>query len=195
MHSLVLADGTRESEISTASTPIIVTREIEPDFEVHIKDADYVVSDAIINPVTKENIRTYILKENTNVSFSFLNVNVDLVSVIISNFYYRTIKNKTFKIRCFDQIYYNDTDIEILPERTYKILSVTRKLPSCLFITELHYKENQKNEKIDKIAQIAFKIVTEKEFTMYDQLARVINKNKIKEKNDNGTIKRPKKVD
>lgn len=147
------------------------------------------LTNAVIDPFTKSNIYTYIVKENVSVSFNLVNTNMMPREALLKLFYYRTIKNKSVKIRCLDTLYLGGNDISIVPDDAYSILKATNRLNGCIFIFNFEYKLADKDGKIyDKSIQYAFKIVSEREFRMYKDMEEF---NAIKAYND--SIIRPKK--
>ena len=92
---------------------------------------------------------------------------------LLKLFYYRTIKNKSVKIRCLDTLYLGGNDISIVPDDAYSILKATNRLNGCIFIFNFEYKLADKDGKIyDKSIQYAFKIVSDREFRMYKAWTR-----------------------
>ena len=67
---------------------------IDDDITVNLKNNEYVLTNAVIDPVTKNNISTYIVKDNVPISFNLVNNDILRENVHILNFYYRTYKNK-----------------------------------------------------------------------------------------------------
>ena len=46
---------------------------IDDDITVNLKNNEYVLTNAVINPVTNNNISTYIVKDNVPISFNLVN--------------------------------------------------------------------------------------------------------------------------
>lgn len=143
----------------------------------------------MIDPFTKDNIFTYIVKENVPISFNLVNVKMNPRQAILRNFYYRTVRNKNIKIRCLDTIYFGGNKINIVPNEAFSVLKATNRLNGCIFIFQFEYDLVENNKINNKVMQFAFKIVSEKEYKMYEDMEIF---NKIKEKNEK--IIRPKKV-
>ena len=144
----------------------------------------------MIDPFTKSNIYTYIVREHVPISFNLVNTNMSPRQALLRIFYYRTIKNKNIKIRCLDTIYVGGKDISIVPEDAFTVLKATNRLNSCIFIFNFEYKVVNKDKQIaDKSVQYAFKIVSEREFKMYKDMEEF---NAVKAYND--SIIRPKKL-
>lgn len=115
--------------------------------------------------------------------------------VSLRNFYYRKIRNKNTLIRCCDMVYPSGKLITVVPSRTYNRLLSKNRLGSCLIIIRLEYdiKAIQfgpvtNDERVNKFAEFAFKIVSEDEFNMYKKMEE---EKKIKD--ESGEITRPKK--
>lgn len=158
------------------------------DITINFKNNDYVLTNAVIDPFSKNNIYTYIVKENVPVSFNLVNVNVSPRQALLKIFYYRTIKNKNIKIRCLDTFYAGGHDISIVPDAAYSVLKATNRLNGCLFIFQFEYTMVGEEDKIeDKTIQYAFKIVSDREYNMYKEMEEF---NAIKAHND--SIVRPK---
>lgn len=154
-----------------------------------MKSDDYVLTNAVIDPFTKNNIFTYIVKENVPVSFNLVNSNMNPRQALLKIFYYRTIKNKNIKVRCLDTLYAGGTDMSIVPDAAFNVLKVTNRLNGCLFIFQFEYKVVGEDDKIeDKMLQYAFKIVSDREYNMYKEMEEF---NAVKAHND--SIIRPKK--
>ena len=147
------------------------------------------MTNAVIDPFTKNNIFTYIVKENVPISFNLVNSKMDPRQALLKIFYYRTIKNKHIKIRCLDTIYAGGNDISIVPDAAFSVLKATNRLNGCLFIFQFEYKMVEDDGKIaDKTLQYAFKIVSDREYNMYKEMEEF---NAVKAHND--SIIRPKK--
>ena len=160
------------------------------DITINLKDNDYVLTNAVIDPFTKSNIYTYIVKENVSISFNLVNTNMDPRQALLKLYYYRTIKNKSLKIRCLDTFYSGGNDISIVPDSAFSILKATNRLNGCIFIFNFEYKIVDKDGKIlDKSIQYAFKIVSDREYKMYKDMEAF---NAAKAYND--SIIRPKKT-
>lgn len=169
---------------------------IEDDITVNLKDSEYVLTNAVIDPVTKNNISTYIVKSNVPISFNLANADINRESVKILNFYYRNYKNKNLIIRCFEGVYTGGTDVNVIPMQTYDYLTTKKKLNNCLIMYKLNYDVKPiqfgptKNEDvINKSVEFAFKIVSDEEFDMYKKM----EEEKEIVTNDEGVIKRPRK--
>lgn len=148
------------------------------------------MTNAVIDPSTKNNIYTYIVKENVPISFNLVSTQMDPRQALLRIFYYRNIKNKNVKIRCLDTIYFGGNDIKIVPEAVFSILKATNRLHSCIFIFNFEYKVvDDSNQIVDKTLQYAFKIVSDREYKMYKDMEEF---NAAKAYND--SIIRPKKV-
>ena len=147
------------------------------------------MTNAVIDPFSKNNIYTYIVKENVPISFNLVNSKMSPRQALLKIFYYRTIKNKHIKIRCLDTFYAGGNDISIVPDAAFSVLKATNRLNGCLFIFQFEYKMVGEDEKIeDKTLQYAFKIVSDREYNMYKEMEEF---NRIKAHND--SIIRPKK--
>lgn len=143
----------------------------------------------MIDPFTKSNIYTYIVKENVPISFNLVNNKMNPRQALLKIFYYRTLKNKSIKIRCLDTIYNGGNDISIVPDATFSVLKATNRLNGCIFVFNFDYKMVENGGNItDKSLQYAFKIVSEREYKMYKDMEEF---NAIKMYND--SIIRPKK--
>lgn len=168
---------------------------IEDDITVNLKDNEYVLTDAVINPVTKNNISTYMVKNNVPISFNLANADINRDSVHLQNYYYRTYKNKNLTIRCFDGIYVGGKDVNVLPSQVYDYLESKKKLNNNLIMLKLNYSvkplqfgpTNDENA-VNKSVEFAFKIVSDEEFEMY----RKMEEEKHKEENET-EIRRPRK--
>lgn len=148
------------------------------------------MTNAVIDPFTKNNIYTYIVKENVPISFNLVSTQMDPRQALLRIFYYRNIKNKNVKIRCLDTIYFGGNDIKIVPEAVFSILKATNRLHGCIFIFNFEYKVVDDSKQIvDKTLQYAFKIVSDREYKMYKDMEEF---NAAKAYND--SIIRPKKV-
>ncbi len=170
---------------------------MDDDITVNLKNNEYVLTNAVIDPVTKNNISTYIVKDNVPISFNLVNNDILRENVHILNFYYRTYKNKSLIIRCFEGTYVGGKDINLIPLKTYEYLSTKKGLNDYLIIFRLNYniKQNQfgprnEDENPVKTAEFAFKIVSNEEFDMYKKMEVEKEKNKYEE---DGVIKRPRK--
>lgn len=176
-----------------ASTDNVNARVIDiisgPDITVNVLNNEYIMTNAVIDPFTKNNIVTYILKENSQVVFNLANASIDDHYANLQSFYYRTIRNKNVIIRCADRIYIGGTALEIVPKSTYNVLSATKKLNDCLFVYKFSYKINSSDELNEKTMEIAFKIVSDKEYDMYKDIEKPLINNE-----EDGIIKRPKKI-
>lgn len=177
----------QEATNSTANARVI-GRMKEPDVTVNIINSEYVLTNAVLDPTTKGNIETYIVKDNVDTVFSLLHGTEERGKALLHNYYYTTFKNKNLIIRCFDTMYFGGTAINIVPQKIYDILKVTNKLEECLFIFELEYEvKNETNELENKTKKYAFKIVSDREYDMYKNMEKPV------EEEENGVIKRPKK--
>lgn len=160
------------------------------DITINLKNNDYVLTNAVIDPFTKNNIYTYIVKENVPVSFNLVNNIMTPRQTILRIYYYRNLKNKSVKVRCLDTLYMGGEYINIVPEETFSVLKATNRLNSCIFIFQFDYKMVGEKDSInDKTMQYAFKIVSDREFKMYKDMEEF---NAIKAYND--SIVRPKKI-
>lgn len=176
--------------ISTeASTRVITNRSNEPDITANVLNNDFIVTHAVIDPLSKGNIETFIVKNNVPVSFYFINGNIVPESINIQNYYYRTLNNRTIKIRCRDYSYTGSSSFNIIPDKVFNMLKAINKLDDSLFIHEVAYKTRVNNSEEEKTLRFAFKIVTDQEYNMYKNMEE---KPVIEE---SGEIKRPKKVD
>ena len=160
------------------------------DITINLKDNDYVLTNAVIDPFTKNNIYTYIVKDNVPVSFNLVSSKMSPRQALLRIFYYRTIKNKNIKIRCLDTLYSGGKDISIVPDEAFSVLKATNRLNGCTFIFSFDYKVVDKDEQIvDKTLQYAFKIVSEREYKMYKDMEEF---NAVKAYND--SIIKPKRI-
>lgn len=148
------------------------------------------LTNAVIDPFTKSNIFTYIVKENVSISFNLVNTNMYPRQALLKLYYYRIVKNKSVKIRCLDTLYSGGDEISIVPDSAFSILKATNRLNGCIFIFNFEYKVANIDSKIvDKSIQYAFKIVSDREFKMYKDMEDF---NAAKAYND--SIIRPKKI-
>lgn len=148
------------------------------------------LTNAVIDPFTKSNIYTYIVRENVPISFNLVNTNMSPRQALLKIYYYRSIKNKNIKIRCLDTLYSSGKDINIVPEAAFTVLKATNRLNACIFIFNFEYKIVDKDKQIvDKTIQYSFKIVSDREYKMYKDMEEF---NAIKAYND--SIIRPKKL-
>lgn len=168
---------------------------IEKDITINLKDNEYVLTNAVIDPYTKNNISTYIVKGNVPISFNLANADMNREGVKLRVFYYRKLKNRNTLNRCCDIVYPSGKEINIIPSFTYEKLKSKNWLSNCIIIIRLEYdiKALQfgpvKNDvRVNKSAEFAFKIVSEDEFNMYKKM----EEEKIVEE-ENGEIKRPKR--
>lgn len=159
----------------------MITQADEPDIIVNMGKNEYIVTSAVVDPMTKGNIDTYVVKDNARISFSITNHDIDSKNVIVKNYYYRTFKGKNIKIRLKDMAFTGGVPIEIVPDFTYNVLEATNRLTNSLFIFEFDYKYKGES----KVTKFAFKFGTDKEYEMYKDM--VVNKEE-----DEETIKRPK---
>lgn len=177
--------STSTSSITNAR---IIGRSKEPDVTVNIVNSEYVLTNAVLDPTTKGNIETYIVKDNVDTVFSLFHGAEERRYATLRNYYYRPYKNKNLTIRCFDTTYFGGTAINIVPQKIYDVLKVTNRLEDCLFIFELEYDVKNDDEVVEKRKKkYAFKIVNEKDYEMYKNMEKPV----IEE--DDGVIKRPKK--
>ena len=167
---------------------------MDEDITVNLKDNEYLLTNAVIDPVTKNNISTYMVKKNVPISFNLANADINRSSVHLSNFYYRTYKNKNLIIRCFETIYQGGKDVNVLPTQVYDYLDSKKKSNINLIVFRLNYNvkpiqfgPTKSEESINKSVEFAFKIVSDEEFDMYKKMEE--EKNKEKE----NVIRRPKK--
>ena len=119
----------------------------------------------------------------------FLNINIDNHYSLLQNYYYRSMFNKNLKIRCLDSTYVSGVSIDIVPENTYNMLFATKKIYNCLFIYQFNYTEETSEGIIENETKIAFKIVTDEEYKMYEDM-----KKSTLFQEEEGLIKRPKKI-
>ena len=172
---------------------------IEKDITININKDDYVLTNAVIDPSTRNNINTYIVKENVPISFNLANADMNREGVSLRNYYYKRVKNKNTIIRCCDMVYPSGKSITIIPVRTYERLLSKNRLYNSLIIIKLEYDVKaiqfgsvENNERVNKSEEFAFKIVSEDEFNMYKKME---DEKKTKDEYENGEIKRPKKRD
>ena len=168
---------------------------IEDDITVNLKNNDYVLTNAVINPVTKNNISTYMVKNNVPISFNLANADISRETVHLLNFYYKPYKNKNLLIRCYESIYSGGKDINVLPNQVYEYLSSKKKLSNNIIIFRLNYNvkpiqfgPTKSEESINKSVEFAFKIVSDEEFEMYKKMEE--EKTLVE---DDKVIRRPKK--
>ena len=168
----------------------VIQGEEDLDITINLKDNDYVLTNAVIDPFTKSNLYTYIVKENVPISFNLVNTNMNPRQALLKIFYYRTIKNKNIKIRCLDTLYLGGGDIKIVPDAAFNVLKATHRLNSCIFIFNFEYKVvNADKQIVDKNIQYAFKIVSDREYKLYKDMEEF---NAVKAYND--SIIKPKKI-
>lgn len=147
------------------------------------------ITDAVIDPSSKGNIETFVVKDNAPIAFYIINSDIDHNNIYIENYYYRTISNRTAKVRCRDFKYNSNTGIRIVPNKLYGKLKATDKINDCLFIYDIKYRLHTNAGEEDRLMRFAFKIVPEDEYIMYQNI-------EVKPVIDDGNeIKRPKKVD
>ena len=160
--------------------------ENEPDINSGIEGSDFVISNAVIDPSSNGNIETYIVKDNAKIGFYIINSKINPQDVYIQNYYYMPIGNRNAKIRCRDYRYNIFGTYNIAPDKVYGNLKSTDKKSDCLFIYQIDYKIS--GEEDNKTLTFAYKIVSDDEFVMYQnmEIKPVIEKD--------GEIKRPKKV-
>lgn len=152
---------------------------------------DYVLSDVIINPMTKTNVSAYIVKENATLKFSIVNDDIDLNTVVINNYYYRNFKSRNIKIKCIDTAYNADRNMTIIPQSDYLLLNAKNRLHSCLFIFTVNYKMKNAENSNFLNESFYFKIVPEEEFNMYREMLRTFDVPTTQ----NNEILRPKKIE
>lgn len=171
---------------SEAGARVIKGGENEPDINSGIEGSDFVISNAVIDPSSKGNIETYIVKDNAKIGFYIINNKINPQDVYIQNYYYMPIGNRNAKIRCRDYRYNIFGTYNIAPDKVYGNLKSTDKLSDCLFIYQIDYKISGEEE--NKTLTFAYKIVSDDEFVMYQnmEIKPVIEQD--------GEIKRPKKV-
>lgn len=172
---------------ATSNTRVIKEND-EQEVIVSLKTNEFVISNAVLHPITKINIPTYIVKENVPITISIRNHDTDSGNVLLKNYYFRNFKNKNIIIRCFDSLYVGGTEIGIIPNNAYGVLKATNKLDGCLFMFDVIYKVKEGDKEKEKIVQVPFKIVSEKEYDMYNEMEKKIEVDK-----ENGVIKKPKK--
>lgn len=150
--------------------------------KISIPNSDFVETNAVIDPITKNNIAAYVVKDNAEIFLTF-NDSIDKSSIILRCYYYYTLKNKNLIIRCFDANYSYLQNLHVAPESVFNILSMQKKLDSCLFIYDISYIENG----VSKTYRYSFKVASNNEYNMYVNY-------ELKNKQDK-EIKRPKKQD
>ena len=167
---------------------------IEEDITVNLKDNEYVLTNAVIDPVSKNNISTYMVKNNVPISFNLVNTDINRDNVHLSNFYYKIYKNKNLIIRCYESIYHGGKVLNVLPTQVYDRLDAKKKANINLIIFRLNYnlkpmqlESDNNEEEINKSLEFAFKIVSDEEFEMYKKMEEEKNKE------DETEIKRPRK--
>lgn len=152
---------------------------------------DYILTDAVIDPITKNNIDTYILKDNMKVSFSFSNHNLKSDAIVLSHYYLTTLKSKVLKIRCRDTAYVPGIELDVVPPIAYAVLKATGRIDDCIFVYNVTYTTENNGEKVEKTQNIYFKVVSEKEYNAYRSMKH-LNEETVETK-ETGEIKRPKK--
>lgn len=168
--NLVFAvDNTRESKENKS-------------IKISIPNSDFVITNAVIDPFTKNNIDAYVVKDNAEIYFTF-NDSIDKSSIILRCYYYYVLKNRKLLIRCFDANYSYLQNLHVAPESVFNILSMQKKLDNCLFIYDISYIENGAN----KTDRYSFKVASKNEYNMYVNY-------EIKNAQDK-EIKRPRKQD
>lgn len=166
--NLVFAvDNTRESKENIS-------------IKISIPKSDFVKTNAVIDPITKNNIDAYVVKDNAEIFFTF-NDSIDKSSIIIRCYYYYVLKNRKLLIRCFDANYYYLTNLHVAPESVFNILSMQKNIDKCLFIYDFTYIENG----VNKANRFTFKVASKNEYNMYVNY-------ELKNEQDK-EIKRPKK--
>ena len=127
---------------NTDDTREVVEEEVA-DIVIDLSDNEYVLTNVVIDPLTKSNVYTYIVKENVPISFNMINENIDPKQATLQKYYYRTVKNRNVRIRCLDTIYADKNIINIIPDASFDRLKITNMLLQLL--------SNQKNHFISKI--------------------------------------------
>ena len=137
---------------------------IEKDITINLKDNEYVLTNAVIDPSTKNNISTYIVKGNVPISFNLANADMNRDGVNLRVFYYRKIKNRNTINRCCDIVYPSGKEINIIPSFTYDRLKAKNWLSNCLIIIRLEYDIKaiqfgpvKNDERVNKSAEFAVK--------------------------------------
>ena len=175
---------------STNSNARVIIGNEEADITINVNEHEYVLTNAVIDPLTKGNLITYIFKEeDVPISFNLPNTKMLPDKTILKIFYYRQIKNKNIKVRCLDKVYKSGTNINLMPINIYNILKATNRLYNSIIIYQFDYVLYENDEESNKTMQFAFKIVSEKEFDMYKEIGINAKPKAVEE-----TILRPKKV-
>ena len=152
-------------------------------FEIAVDESNadnYVMSNAVLDPYTRENIMTMIVKDNLKIKFRILDYKVDVNTLFIENYYYTSYKDKNIKIKCIDSKYIANEFVDIVPKNIYDLLLVKKNLNKCLFVQNINYEKNIYDEKNNVIGtkkesyRFNFKIVDEKEFNAYKNLTKKI---------------------
>lgn len=166
----------------------MINENITPDIIVGLKTDDYVISDAIIDPITKDNVSAYVLKDNALIYFSFANHEITSKVGTVTNLYYRTYKNKNLIIRNREFSYVPATEIMAVHEDTFEVLKATNRLNDTLFKFNIIYSVKENGQEIQKSSNFYFKVVGENQYEAYKEVSKA-----SKDEEDNGEIKRPKK--
>ena len=159
---------------------------------IDINTDDCIENNLIIDPITKENVTGFIIKDNTTVSFNLANRNIVDKKLKLRSYYYRNINNKNVIIRSLDCDYVTGSDFYVIPNHTYKYLKSTNRLNDRLFVISIDYeiKKENSSEIISNNKKYYFKLVNNKEFDAYKKLE---NDKKIDINiGKNGEIIRPK---
>lgn len=162
------------------------------DLKIKINKSECIENNLIIDPITKENVDGYIIKDNTSISISLSNRNVIADSMTVRDYYYRNINNKNIIIRSLDCNYKLGTNFDVIPKHTYRYLKSTNRLNSKLFVVSLDYYVADPNtlDLTKKNKKLYFKLVNSDEYEAYKKLG---SPNKIDiNVGKNGEIIRPK---
>lgn len=160
--------------------------------KINVNKSECIENNLIIDPITKENVEGYIIKDNTKISITLANRNVIEDSFTIRDYYYRNINNKNIIIRTLDCNYKLGTSFEVIPIHTYRYLKSTDRLNSRLFVISVDYVEANHTslELTKKNKKLYFKLVNNDEYEAYKKLG---SSNKIDINiGKNGEILRPK---
>lgn len=156
------------------------------DVVANFKTDGYVITGAVEDPITRENVSAYIIKENTPIVFSFVNKDISANGGSVSNLYYRKYKGKNIIIRSRDFPYIPTTEFMAIHEDTYDVLKATNRLYDTLFKYVVKYNIEKNGEIVESEMSFYFKVVNEKDYEDYKKAFEATFKH-----TDGEEIKRP----
>lgn len=160
-----------------------------PDITISIKSKEYIVIDTIIDPITKDNVKTYILKDNQPISFNFANYEVVSKQAFVENYYYTQYNNKNIKLRSREFEYTPGTELMAVRDETFVPLKATGRLNDCLFKYTLSYDVLTNGTTKNGETTFYIMIVPASEYDAYKKTITV-----EEETVKSGEVKRPKKA-